>query len=269
MIDAHLHFWQIDRGDYSWLDYAHEALRRNFLPSDFRLLRADAGVTQAILVQAAPTYAETQFLLDIAAREPWIRGVVGWVDLESAHAVAELETLARDPLLRGVRPMAQDVADPDWLLTPRFAPVFDAIMALGLRFDALVRADQLNALRRLLDRHPQLPVVLDHGGKPAIARSGWEPWASDLARLAERPLVCCKLSGLLTEAAPDAGADSIRRYIDHLVRCFGWERLIWGSDWPVLTLNGDYVSWVATARSLVPSDWRTRVFGSNAIQFYR
>ena len=151
-------------------------------------------------------------------------------------------------------------------------PVLAALPRLGLCFDALVKPPQLPALLRTLERHPDIDVVIDHGAKPAIAARGWQPWADAIAALARHPGVHCKLSGLVTEAEPAWTIDSLRRYVGHLLDCFGPRRLLWGSDWPVVDLNGGYQRWFEATETLLgplPDDEREDVLGGNAERFYR
>ncbi len=271
-VDAHHHVWRLARGDYGWLTPALAPIYRDFALDDLRPLLREADIGATVLVQAAPTEAETRFLLAIArASAGLVRGVVGWVDCARADAVTRLSRLARDPLLKSVRPMLQDIPDPEWILRPEVQPAIKALPQLGLRFDALVRPTQLPALRRLLDRHPDLAVVIDHGGKPAIAANVRQPWATEMTALARHPQVHCKLSGLATEAGPDWSIDSLSRYVDHLLSCFGAMRLMWGSDWPVVELAGGYRRWVAATDTLLAglsADDREAIRGGNARRFY-
>ncbi len=271
-VDAHHHVWSLARGDYGWLTPALAPIYRDYMLADLSPLAAAAGVDAAVLVQAAPTVAETRFLLQVArASEGAVRGVVGWVDLAAPDAVDTLVELAADPLLKSVRPMLQDLGDPRWILRADVAPAIRALPALGLRFDALVKPPQLPALIDLLAREPALDVVIDHGAKPDIAAARFEPWASLLREAARHPRVHCKLSGLLTEAAPGAQADALRPYADHLLDCFGVERLMWGSDWPVVELGGGYARWRAVTLELlanVDQAGRDEVLGGTARRFY-
>ena len=186
-------------------------------------------------------------------------------------AAATLERLARDPLLKSIRPMLQDIADPEWILRPEVDRHIAVVEALGLRFDALVKPPQLPALLRMVERHPGLPVVIDHGGKPAIVNRDWEPWASGMADLADHPQVTCKLSGLATEAGPTWTPDTLARYVDHLLACFGSKRLLWGSDWPVVDLAGGYHRWARATDELLaqlPDADRSAILGESARRFY-
>ena len=251
-IDAHQHVWSLARGDYGWLTPALAPIYRDFGIDDLKPHLAAAGIVGTVLVQAAPSDAETEFMLRVAADHgDVVKAVVGWVDFEAADVHHRLERLARDPRLRGVRPMIQDIADPDWMLRPALERAFRAIIDLGLCFDALVRPSHLANLRRLLARYPDLRTVIDHGAKPRIATRDREPWAADMSALARETGAWCKLSGLITEAGAGWTVADLRPYADHLLECFGSERLIWGSDWPVAELAGGYGRWWAATEALL------------------
>lgn len=271
MIDAHQHFWRLDRGDYGWLTPDLTPLYRDFLPADLEPLRRNAGIRGTVLVQAAPTTAETRFLLGLADTTPWIAGVVGWVDLEEADAPKQLAALREAPAFLGVRPMIQDLPDPAWMLRPTLEPALQILTELGLRFDALVKPAHLGNLVRLLERHPDLRVAIDHGGKPEIRAGSFDGWARDMTQLARETNAVCKLSGLVTEAAPDWSDQNLQPYVDLLLEAFGPGRLLWGSDWPVVELAGGYEAWRgASLRLLDDLDSRDRagVLGENARRFY-
>ena len=271
-IDAHQHFWRLARGDYDWLEPALVPLYRDFEPADLEPLLARAGIARTIAVQAAPTLAETRHLLALAQCTPWIAGVVGWIDFEAPRA---LDELARERKLVGLRPMLQDLADERWVLRAELRPAFEALERSGLAFDALARPQHLAALCELLERHPRLRVVIDHAAKPALregsAWSGRARWHSDLRRLAATGCYV-KLSGLLTEARPGAGADELAPCVETLFECFGPARVLWGSDWPVVLLAGDYEHWwelsLRLLRGLSALE-QERVLGGNAFDFYR
>jgi len=271
IVDAHHHVWSLARGDYGWLTPALAPIYRDFSLDDYARAAPQAAVS--VLVQAAPTFAETQYLLDVArTSQGRVGGVVGWVDLDDDDAPARLEEAARDPLLKSIRPMLQDNDDPEWILRPRVMQALAAMPALGLRFDALVRPVHLLALSRMVEAHSGLDVVIDHAAKPDIAAGEWEPWAGAMRDLALHPRVHCKLSGLVTEAGPDWSLDSLSPYVDHVLGHFGSGRVMWGSDWPVVELNGGYDRWwQATSRLLEPLDDASRaaILGGNATRFYR
>ena len=236
-VDSHQHFWTLSRGDYGWLTPEAGTLYRDFQPGDLRPILRDMEVHQTIAVQAAPTVEETRYLLSIARDEAFVAGVVGWVDMDrTGRALKDLDQIAQEPGLRGIRPMIQDMDDTGWMLGSAPAVVFERLIGLGLRFDALVRSAHLPGLLELLARYPDLATVIDHGAKPDIAGRSWQPWADRIAALGEDSGAYCKLSGLLTEARAGDGDEALYPYMDHLYRCFGPHRLMWGSDWPVVNL---------------------------------
>ncbi|MDT7952094.1 MAG: amidohydrolase family protein [Acetobacteraceae bacterium] len=269
-IDAHVHYWQLARGDYDWLTPG-SPLYRDFGPTDAAPCLDAAGIDGVVLVQAAATHAETEFLLAHADADPRILGVVGWLDMMADDAPARLATLAGHRKLRAIRPMWQDIADDDWLLHPKQTRAYEAIIDHSLAFDALARLRHLPNLLRLIDRHPALPIVIDHAAKPDIAGGGLASWRDLLRPLAAIPHVHCKLSGLLTEAAPGATLETILPYAETVFDLFGPDRLIFGSDWPVLTLRRDYATWWRWAhdltRPLGPAA-QSAIFGANAARFY-
>ena len=272
MIDAHQHFWQLARGDYDWLTPDLELLYRDFGPDDLAPLMRWADVGRSVVVQAAPTVAETRYLLGLAAESPWVAGVVGWIEMTEPGAGETLEALAADGPLCGVRPMIQDIQDPDWMLDRRLEPALRALVERDLTFDALVKPIHLPNLLRLLERNPELRVVIDHGAKPEIAQGRLDPWRSDIERVARETGACCKLSGIVTEAAAGWDVETLRPVFDHLMACFGPGRLLWGSDWPVVELAGGYDSWRAATLQLLADladHERLGILGDNAARFYR
>ena len=268
LVDSHFHIWRLDRGDYGWLTPALAPIYRDVSFADWRAVSGPCGVGAGIVVQAAPTQAETSFLLAQAETADDVLGVVGWVDLLAADAPARIEALARRPKLVGLRPMLQDIADPDWILQPRAQAGLAAMSEAGLVFDALVKPVHLPRILRLAERHPDLRIVIDHGAKPDIAHGQWEDWAAAMQRMASDTGASCKLSGLWNEAAPGARVEALRRHAEGLLGMFGASRLLWGSDWPVLALAGDYAAWFALARALVPANDHAAVFGENARAVY-
>jgi L-fuconolactonase len=272
IVDAHQHFWDPARGDYGWLK-PDSSLHRVFGTADLRPLLVTTGIDATILVQAAPTVAETDTMLEIARNAKFILGVVGWIDLLAPDAADQVRRRAAEPLFLGVRPMLQDIEQPDWILQPALAPALNAIAAEGLVFDALILSHQVTVITELAARHPQLSIVLDHAAKPKLGNAdAMVAWARDMEALAACANVTCKVSGLLTELPPGGSLDDISRAVGVLFDLFGPQRLIWGSDWPVLTLVGDYQSWFDLARESVaarePSAVRA-VMGANAVRIYR
>ncbi|MBG6159056.1 L-fuconolactonase [Labrenzia sp. EL_159] len=270
-IDAHQHFWDIARGDYHWLTPELGPIYRNFLPSDLAPNLEAHGISGTILVQAAPTLAETRFMLSLADNSPAVKGVVGWVDFESIDAPQIISDLAAHPVLVGLRPMIQDLEDDDWMLRDNLTPAFEALIANDLTFDALTFPRHLENLSALLIRFPDMRVVIDHGSKPLIRDSLIDDWAASMKQLAADTNAFCKLSGLVTEAKPDWSVDDLRPYVDHLLSTFGPQRILWGSDWPVCLLASSYERWVEATEILLNGltpDEKDAVLGLNALRAY-
>ncbi|WP_428508943.1 amidohydrolase family protein [Roseateles sp.] len=283
-LDSHHHFWRPSRGDYHWMspdDPALAPLRRDFLPPELAALMQAADVRHSVLVQAAATEAETAFMLEIAEVTPWVAGVVGWVDLAAPDCVSRLIRMATNSKLRGIRPMLQDLPDPHWLLRAPGAQVWDAMTLLELKLDALVKVDHLPMLELFARQHAGLEVVIDHAAKPAL-RDGWSSdgmsyWRSQMRSLAQQPQLHCKFSGLFNEASVtdvatmDKALHAIRPVWEFLLEHFGPSRLMWGSDWPVLNLAGNYERWVAVSDALIgelsPHE-QNQIWSANAVAFY-
>lgn len=273
-IDAHQHFWQPGRGDYGWMPKDDPILSRPYVPDELWPQLQAAGVEGTVLVQAAPTVAETEYMLGIADATPWVLGVVGWVDFERPSDLAELKRLAGHPKFKGVRPMIQDLPDDDWMLREDVQWAFRALCDLGLRFDALGFPRHLANFRTILTRYPTLPVVVDHCMKPQIRErsdSHFRVWADGMSRIADETSAVVKFSALITEATADWTVEDLKPYVDHVFAVFGPERVMWGSDWPVCRLRGEYADWRAAALRLTEglSDVdRALVYGGTAAGFY-
>ena len=275
MIDAHFHAWSLARGDYGWLTPALAPIYRDVHVSDWQALAQAQDIQGGVLVQAAPTAAETQFLLAQARLHAGVLGVVGWLDMLAPDAVAQVEQWARDPWLKGLRPMLQDLPDPDWILQPAITPVLQAMARCGLVFDALITPVHLSRIATVIAQHPDLTVVIDHGAKPTMApgvTADWPRAMDALARTTDPARVVCKLSGLWTQAEPDHDCDVVRPWCDSLLQSFGPHRLLWGSDWPVLELAGRYERWRAVSLDVLQhctDAERAAVLGGNARRIYR
>ncbi|MEO9525829.1 amidohydrolase family protein [Roseibium sp.] len=270
-LDGHQHFWKLARADYGWLTAELAPLYRDFVPDDLAPVLGRLGIEGTILVQAAPTVAETRFLLDLARQNDFIKGVVGWADFEAADAPDQIATLASDPKLVGLRPMIQDITDPDWMLHSRLDPAYRALVDADLVFDALTLPQHLPNLLRLAERHADLRMVVDHGSKPRIADGDFEDWAADMKTIASNTSAVCKLSGLVTEAGDNWTLDDLRPYVGHLLETFGPDRLIWGSDWPVCTLACSYDEWARITDDLLQdlgASEREAVMGATAARVY-
>jgi L-fuconolactonase len=264
VIDTHVHLWRIGQNGCTWPTPDLAPIYRDFTVDDLREVVRTAGVDQVILVQSQEDDSDTSWLLALA-RDPLIAGVVGWTDFANEEAPTSIGRLASSPKLRGLRPMVQD-READWYDAPELDPAFAAMTALQLVLDALIRPQHLPSLLRLAMRHPDLSIIIDHAAKPVV--SDLDSWSEQIDLLARLPNVACKLSGLLTELPPGAPAEAVVPVFDHLWNAFGAERLVWGSDWPVLRLAGDYVSWLRQCRQLVPSTHHQAVFDTNARRIY-
>jgi L-fuconolactonase len=271
-IDAHQHVWRLSRGDYDWLTPELAPIYRDFLPGDLMPLLRRQGIAGTVLVQAAPTDAETDFLLALCDTHDVIDGVVGWTDFAAPNAPDRIAGLAAHPKLKGLRPMIQDIADLDWMLRPELTPAYTALLDHDLVFDALVLPRHLDNLQNLIARFPDLRVVIDHCAKPEIAAGEFRSWADEMAAIAASGAVYCKLSGLVTEAGPNWTVDTLRPYVDHVLTIFGPDRVIWGSDWPVCTLAATYSAWSDATEVLLAGcsvEERAAILGRNAIAVYR
>ncbi len=267
-IDSHQHFWNPARGDYGWMDGAGaKPLRRIVMPEDLEPHLKSHGIDKTVLVQAAPTVNETEFMLGIADTTEFVAKVVGWVDFENRDDLKHLARLKKHPKFSGVRPMIQDLPDLEWMHRPQVQWAFEAIIDLDLSFDALGFPLHLDPFRRLIDRYPSMRTVIDHCMKPVIREDQFEPWAAKIAAIARDTQVFCKLSGIASEAKPGWTVETLKPYARHVLASFGKTRVMWGSDWPVLELNGSYGSWHDAAVEIAGND--THVFGGTAAEFYR
>lgn len=274
LIDSHQHFWQLDRGDYGWLTPELTSLYRDYLPKDLLNVSEGLELQQTVLVQAAPTNEETDFMLALANQHEFIAGVVGWVDFEADTDIVcqRLQQLSEDPHFKGVRPMLQDIEDVDWILNPKFAVIFDQLIKLNLRFDALVFPKHLVNICWLAKQYPKLKIVIDHCAKPNIQQQQVSEWAEALAPFSELTNVWVKVSGLPTEASPtQQSSEDFEPYFAEVNKVFGAARMMWGSDWPVVNINASYPQWLEVTKQLTAS-WseadKTALFNRTATDFY-
>ncbi|MGJ8561367.1 MAG: amidohydrolase family protein [Litorimonas sp.] len=271
-IDSHQHFWTLSAPWCHWPTPAEAPIWRNFGPEDLQL-RLDAnGVDKTLLVQASPDIDATRALLSIAGRTSFVAGVVGWVDFENpAQAAKDVADLATDTYLVGIRPMLQSIEQTDWILRPEFDVVFQSMLSNRLVFDALIFVHHIPVITELAARYPDLNIIIDHAAKPEIAARNLKPWATDLEKASQRPNIACKFSGLLTEAKRGDGSEALQPYADVIQTAFEPDRILWGSDWPVVRMNGSYADWLAMARELFesysPSE-KAAIFGGNAARIY-
>lgn len=273
-IDAHQHFWKLDRGDYDWITPELAPLHRDYLPEHLARHLGRHRIDGTIAVQAAQTLEETEYLLSLAERNDSILGVVGWLDLADPAHPDHFQRFSRHPKFVGFRIMIQEMPDAGAVLEPDFVKALNRFAERDVPVDLLVRAHQLEPLIKLVERTPGLRGVVDHIAKPRIAEGILEPWRTQMAQLAAHPNLYCKLSGMVTEA-DHAGwkPDDFTAYIRHALELFGPERVMFGSDWPVCLLAADYDQVIDVLERALPQAWtereRAQLFGLNAKRFYK
>lgn len=278
IVETHIHLWDLRHLRYTWLD-ENEVLNRDFLPADFQDAARDVPVEQIVFAQAAAlpeqALAEAEWIAQIAASdEPRITGIVADAPLENGDRVTrDLDALARLPLVKGIRRLIQIDDDPAGLCRrSSFVEGIRLLSGYGWTFDICVHRDTLPAVSELVAKCPDVQFVLDHMGNPNTVDGEIEPWRRDIAALAERENVVCKLSGMLSAAAPDWTVDSLRPYADHIVESFGPDRVMYGSDWPVITRAGTYSQWYDAVNAFLAGysdDEQRNIMRDNAIRVYR
>ena len=268
MIDAHVHIWRLGRNGCAWPTPDLAPIHCDFGLTDVAATIAGTGVERVVLVQSQESEDDTAWLLAEAAASPLVAGVVGWIDSAAIDPAARVARLQRQGPLVGLRVMAQD-RPAEWLADSALHGQFRALADTGLSLDLLVRPQHLAGCVALADAFLGLRMIIDHIAKPLIANDGYAAWREGMAPAAERANLMCKLSGLITEAAPGAAMETLAPYVEAALDLFGPERLIWGSDWPVIKLNGDYSDWLGLARAIIPEQHHAAVFGGNARAFYR
>ena len=270
-IDAHHHMWRYSPAEYEWIDGTLTEIRRDFLPADLQRELATANVDGSVVVQARQHESETQWLISCARETPQIFGVVGWAKITAEDFPRQLQELASEPKVVGLRHWVQ--AEPDGFLDQTaFNRGIRGLREAGLVYDILIVERQLEEATRFVDRHPQQPFVLDHMAKPKIAAGELEPWRKRITELARRPKVCCKVSGMVTEANPKSWTEAqLRPYLDSVVEAFGPQRLMAGSDWPVCLVGTSYKAWWDFLRSYFTEfseAERASIFGGCAARTY-
>ncbi len=273
-IDSHQHYWKVARGDYHWMTPDVPVLYRDYLPADLRPSLVRHNIQKTVLVQAAQTVAETDFLLDLAANDDSIAGVVGWLDLEAEDFPAQFDRYRKNPKFIALRPMLQDLPDDRWILRPNVLASLRLIAESDFPFEFLTFPRHLPFVFEVLESIPNLRAIIDHISKPAIAEGKLDPWQTWMARVAQHPNLYCKLSGMITEADHHHWKpDDLRPYVDHVVECFGFDRLLFGSDWPVCLCAGSYDQVIgALSEILAPGlnpETEPKLFGENAVRFYK
>lgn len=272
LIDSHQHFWNYSPEEYGWINDSMSVLRRDFLPAHLEEEIAKAGVDGVVPVQARQTLAETEWLLDLAGRHAFIRGVVGWAPLVDRHVADILESLAARPKLRGVRHVLQDEPDKRHMLRDDFTAGIRSLQRFGLVYDILIYERHLPQTIEFVDRHPNQIFVLDHIAKPRIRERLLSPWRENIRELARRENVYCKISGMVTEADHRRWTErDLEPYLDSVLEAFKPGRLMFGSDWPVCLLACDYATWfrfVSQTLQRLSADEQGMIWGGTAISVY-
>jgi len=271
-IDSHQHFWEYDLEQYGWMNGQMTALRHDHLPDDLSAAQSDLGFEGSIAVQARQTLEENRWLLELADLHSRIKGIVGWVDLQSDDVVAQLAQFADHPRFVGVRHVVQDEPDDDFMLRSEFVRGISKLEHFGLTYDILIFPKQLSAAIKLVEQLPKQPFVLDHIAKPLIKNSVLEPWSNQIRKLAEHSNVHCKISGMVTEADwQNWKPEDFNPYLGIVLDAFGPERLMIGSDWPVCRLAGEYSRVMQIAIGFMQThapEHMDGFLGGNALAFY-
>lgn len=271
-IDAHHHLWNYSPADYPWIGDGMTALRRDFTANDWRRSAGVAGIGGAVVVQARQSLVETDWLLGIARRHDFVRGVVGWVPLADENVERHLARLSAEPKLCGVRHVLQDEPDDAHMLRPEFRRGLALLQKYGLAYDLLIFPRHLRNAARLADEFPAQTFVLDHLAKPSVRTGEIAGWARDLRELSRRQNVACKLSGLVTEAKPEGWTEmELRPYLETALAAFGPERLMFGTDWPVCLVAAPFARWTEVVRRFIArlsADEQLAIMGGTARRTY-
>jgi L-fuconolactonase len=274
ILDTHQHFWKANRGDYHWMTPEVKILARDYLPNDLRPELRKAGVSRTILVQAAQTAAETEFLLQLAEETDFVAGVIGWFDLEKENFPLVYEEKCKShPKLLGIRPMLQDIADDRWIVREQVIKNLSYLADRKIVFEFLTYSRHLPFVLKVLEEVPRLHAVIDHISKPEIKAGTIVPWKDLISQVARHENVFCKLSGMVTEADHQTwNPEHLRPYIEHVLNCFGENRVLFGSDWPVCLLAASYAEVINALRTVVAdhlsSSGLARLFSQNGARFY-
>ncbi|MBM3767235.1 MAG: amidohydrolase [Acidobacteria bacterium] len=273
MIDTHHHFWKYSTKEYGWISDSMKVIRRDFLPPDLEKTLKDAGVDGAISVQARQSVEESDWLLGMAEKNKFLLGVVGWVDLRSKDVDKDLERLAKHKKFKGVRHVVQDEPDDNFILGAAFNEGIKKLIKYDLRYDILIFEKHLKDSIAFVDKHPRQMFVLDHMAKPRIKDRVLSPWRENMIELAKRPNVYCKISGMITEADWQKWTSAdLAPYLDGAMEAFGPKRLMFGSDWPVMLVAGQYKPWVELVKKTISrysKDEQERILYKNAVEAYK
>lgn len=272
VIDSHQHFWIYETEKHAWIDDDMKVIRKNFLPEDLKIVYQENNVDGCVAVQADQTLAETDFLLDLASKNDFIKGIVGWVDLRASNIDEVLNQYSKFPKLKGFRHVVQGEADHNFMLRPDFLNGIAALEKYNFTYDILIFPHQLGAALELVRRFPNQKFVIDHIAKPYIKDGFYDGWASLMKAISEYPNVYCKLSGMTTEADYNNWtSEQIEPYMQLVLEAFGTNRILFGSDWPVCLVAGNYTKTKELVTNFIAklsSEEQAAIMGGNAIEFY-
>jgi L-fuconolactonase len=273
-IDCHMHHWTLAMERYYglWMTPELKPLYRDYGPRDAKLVMAQKGVDGVVLVSAANSIHETGYLMGIADSQDYVRGVVAWIDMLAPNAADDIRYWSRFRKLKGFRPYLQDFPEDDWVLKPELGPAIRAMVESDLSFDVLIKPRHISHTVEFVKRNPDLMVVIDHMAKPEIRKSAFDPWQRGME--AFRPLkhVHCKISGIVTEDGDGWTLDRLRPYVEAVIDIFGPDRLMFGSDWPVVNLVADYGQWIDAIDALLGNLTQVdqqKIWADNGERFYR
>ena len=272
IVDSHHHFWSLDRLEYGWMPPGPNVLRHNFLPETMAPCLEEAGVSKTVLVQAHQSIEEAHWLLEIAEVMDFVAGVVAWADLTNPALGRDLDSIQAKKGLVGIRHQVEEEPDEAWLVRPDVIEGLKEVARHGLAYDLLVKGPHIKYVPEVAEKVPDLRMVVDHIAKPLIAAGEMDPWATHMADVAAIPGVYCKVSGMVTEADHiHWTVDDLVPYVAHVIEQFGFDRIMWGSDWPVCLLASSYANVLDAAMQAVGDltpDQRQRFLAQNAVDFY-
>lgn len=271
IIDSHQHFWDINLNTYPWLKSDNQVLYKNYLPQDLSPLLKSNRISATIIIQASPTVNETEYLLDLAQHTEIVKGVVGWVDLSSFNSIKTLEYFSKNIFFKGVRPMLQDISDHNWINNYTNDDVIMHLSKLGLTIDLLINSNHISNVINFIEKWPDIPMVINHFAKPDIDNNEFKVWSKHIHNLSIYSNVYAKMSGLLTQTKA-LNIPKMVDYFDCYFELFGAKRIMWGSDWPVLTLNGTYKNWLDICTRYIVKKYSNSfddVFCNVARHFYK
>ncbi len=272
IIDSHQHFWKYEPKKHAWIDDDMSVIRRDFIPSELKKLYHENGIDGSVVVQADQTIAETDFLIQLSNENDFIKGIVGWVDLQSQDVEADLEKYYSFKNVKGFRHVVQGEPDHNFLLRPHFLKGISALEKYNFTYDILVFPHQLGAVLEFVKRFPNQKFVIDHMAKPYIKDGFFDGWALLMNEIAKNENVFCKVSGIITEADYKSWTYlELENYLDLVFNAFGTNRIMYGSDWPVCLVAGNYKKVMSVVTNFIQhlsKSEQKSVMGENAIQFY-